>query len=73
MTSRIGRHLRNELLFILIVLVLYAYNIQLILEEDGEKYDTFAAVITGLISYVIFRPLTIPRFWFLTYRLVCVY
>ena len=43
-------------MFVLIVLVLYAYNIQLILEEDGEKYDAFAAVITGLISYVISVP-----------------
>ena len=67
-TSRIcpGRHLSNGSLFMLIASVLHTYNIQPILGEDGKKYDPFAAVITGLISYVISRPLTIPQFWFLT-------
>ena len=50
----------------LIASVLHTYNIQPILGEDGKKYDPFAAVITGLISYVIFCALTIPRFRFLT-------
>ena len=58
MTSRIcpGRHLSNGSLFMLIASVLHTYNIQPILGEDGQRYDPFAAVITGLISYVISVP-----------------
>ena len=40
----------------LIASVLHTYNILPILGEDGKKYNPFAAVITGLISYVISVP-----------------
>ena len=40
----------------LLASVLHTYNIQPILGEYGKKYDPFAVVVTGLISYVISVP-----------------
>ena len=47
-----GRYLAHDSLIMTIASVLHTFNIYPVLNENGEKFDPFSSVVTGMVSYV---------------------
>ena len=46
----VGRYLAQGSLFMTITSVLHTFNIYPVLNENGEKFNPFSSVVTGMVS-----------------------